>query len=100
MTLYAYHQCIKYTPWTIENFNEISNQETAIERWQHFLTNAPTHVLDAIKFNTELSKQLKEARNEVVDDTEQDNNLLRDNWMILAEIRPSDDEFDDDERDK
>jgi hypothetical protein len=54
--------------------------------------------LDSIKFNTELSKQLKEARNEI-DASEPQPILLRDNWMLLAEIRPSDadddTEFDD-----
>ena len=48
-------------------------------------------------FTTELSKQLKEARKEAEDDFVVEQLLTRDKWMILAEMRPSDeeDEFDD-----
>jgi hypothetical protein len=92
---FCYHQSIKYTPWTRENFNEISNVDTAIERWHNFLTTAPAHILESLKFNTELAKQLRDSRNEIdVDVSEPQPILSRDNWMLLAEIRPNDDDDD------
>ena len=55
------------------------------------IAKAPPHILDAIKFNSELSKQLHDARNEI--DVSQPQPILsRDNWMLLAEIRPNDED--------
>ena len=91
---YCLHQAIKYTSWSVVNFSEISNIENAIERWNNFLITASPEVLSTIKFTTELSKQLQDARLELADPISEPL-LLRENWMLLAEMRPCDLNFDD-----
>ncbi|RNA16317.1 ATP-dependent DNA helicase PIF1 [Brachionus plicatilis] len=77
--IYCYHHTIKYSDWDISNINEIRNKNTAIERWNNFLRNASSEILEMIGFTTELSKQLKEARKEIELDPE--TQLTRDQWM-------------------
>ena len=37
---YCYHQLIKYSNWSIDNINEIRDEETALERWEVFFGNS------------------------------------------------------------
>ena len=90
---YCYHQTIKYSSWSKENLNEISNLESAIERWNTFLITASTDVLYTIKFTTELSRQLQDARLEIANQITEPL-LIKENWMLLAEMRPCDSNFD------
>ena len=77
-----------------ENFNEISNLESAVERWNIFLITASPDVLFTIKFTTELSRQFQDARLEIANPITEPL-FIRENWMLLAEMRPCDSNFDD-----
>ena len=81
-------------PWDKSNIASITNLDDPIERWSTFLQKAPSSVLNAIRFTMDLSRQLHEAR--IANDVSPTEPILtRDNWMLLAEMRPSDDNFDD-----
>ena len=93
---YCLHNLIKYSDWDLDNIDEIQNLDTALQRWQSFLSIASPEIIEIINFHTDLSKQLKiarsEGREEFVAPT-----YLRDNWQILAEIRPHENEEENDE---
>ena len=93
---YCLHQLIKLSVWDKNDYEHIRNLDNAVERWLNFLTLAPKEILDMISYNTELAKQLKEARKE--NDPSIEPMSFRDNWMILSEISPSNsnEEFFDD----
>jgi hypothetical protein len=78
---------IKYSDWTIDQIDEISNLETAVSRWQSFLKMAPYDLLRVVDFHTELHQQLKEARAGDLEEVEEVR-VSRDNWMVLAEMAP------------
>jgi hypothetical protein len=46
---YCYYQIIKYSSWTIDDVAEITNLNTAIERWENFLIMAPDSVKNALR---------------------------------------------------
>jgi hypothetical protein len=46
---YCYHQFIRFCPWDDDNFDEVKNIETSIERWSEFLQNASTELLRILK---------------------------------------------------
>jgi len=90
---YCFHNMIKYSDWTIENIDDITNIETAINRWQSFLKTASSDFLGNFDFHSKLHQQLKEARANGLDEVEEVR-VSRDNWMILAEMAPiRDDDF-------
>ncbi|RNA33424.1 ATP-dependent DNA helicase PIF1, partial [Brachionus plicatilis] len=92
---YCHHQLIKYSDWDNTNIDSIKNIDTAIERWNEFIKTAPQEVLNSINFTNELSKELQLARQEL--DPEFEPPVYKENWMELAEIRPSIIEDDADE---
>jgi hypothetical protein len=91
---YCFHNMIKYSDWTIENIDDITNIETAINRWQSFLKTASSDFLGIFDFHSELHQQLKEARANGLEEVEEVR-VSRDNWMILAEMAPIRDDVDD-----
>jgi hypothetical protein len=93
---YCYNQLIKYSNWSIDNIEDIKNEETAPQRWESFLATASDDVLKYVKFDRELSNQLLLARQEVVEPVNQPS-VTRDDWMILSEIRPIMNEIDIDD---
>jgi hypothetical protein len=73
--------------WSIDNIEDMKNEETAPQRWELFLATAGDDVLKYVKFDRELSNQLLLARQEVVEPGNEPS-VTRDDWMILSEIRP------------
>jgi hypothetical protein len=47
---YCFHQIIRFSPWDDENYDEIKNVDSAIERWSHFLKTATPELLATIKY--------------------------------------------------
>ncbi len=73
----------------------IQDLDTALQRWQTFLSIAPPDIIEIINFHTDLSKQLKVARSEGREEFIAPT-YLRDNWQILSEIRPQENEVEND----
>ena len=46
---YCYHQLIRYSSWDNENYDEITNANTAIQRWTDFLKSAAPEIIASIK---------------------------------------------------
>ncbi len=92
---YCLHNLIKYSDWDIDNIEEIQDLDTALQRWQTFLSIAPPDIIEIINFHTDLSKQLKVARSEGREEFIAPT-YLRDNWQILSEIRPQENEIEND----
>ena len=85
---YCYFQLIKYSTWSNNAFESISNIETAIDRWNNFLLIAPSHILDCLEFDKELSDQLDSMRSESIEPYTDDITDQAD-WMYLASINPN-----------
>ena len=47
---YCYHQYIKYIPWDKNDYSELRDLNTAVERWSSFLTLASDQTLKAIRY--------------------------------------------------
>jgi ATP-dependent DNA helicase PIF1 len=91
---FCYHAMIKFSNWSKANIDEIKTIETAAFRWRNFLLIAPQSVIDQIKFQTDLVKELTLARRSVDEDA-QTIPITRDDWMVLADISPGSDDLDE-----
>lgn len=92
---FCYYMCIKFTPWTIDDLENIKDKSTACERWKTFLETAPQHIMNTVKFSTQLSKRLREIRDEGYD-IGPEPEMTREHWMIASEMLPNnfvEDEF-------
>jgi hypothetical protein len=45
---YCFHQLIRYSPWSDENYEEIKTLHTAVDRWNNFLKTASSEILASI----------------------------------------------------
>jgi hypothetical protein len=51
---YCFYQLIKYSSWNRSDFQTLSNIETAIDRWEAFLTEATADVLNYLRYISNL----------------------------------------------
>jgi hypothetical protein len=47
---YCYYQLIKFSPWSIDNLEQLKDKTTAIERFENFLTTTSPEILENIRF--------------------------------------------------
>ncbi len=80
---YCFYQYIKYAEWGINDIKTISNWDTAIERWERFLKDASTQVLNVLKFTTALGDTLNSIRTEPAEQYFEEE-ITQDNWMEIG----------------
>lgn len=85
---YCKFQLIKYSPWNIDNIEELKSTLNSINNWEEFLRNAPENILNSLNFDTNLSAKLTDLRDDPEDDIEPEDNLTRQSWMYLSEMQP------------
>lgn len=85
---YCKYQLIKYSPWTIDDIDDLKSNENSISNWENFLKNAPENVLNTLNFETNLSAKLTEIRDDPEPEIEPENTLTRQSWMFLSEMQP------------
>ena len=84
---FCFYQLIKYSPWTVDNFAEISDMDTAIQRYDNFYANTTDSIRASLKFTKDLSARLREVRNEL-QDPEVADLAVADEWMKLSSAMP------------
>jgi len=85
---HCYYQLKKYSPWTIADYADISNMETAIDRYSEFYSNTTDEIRACLTFTRDLSIRLSEVRFEHPDPVEPDL-AVADEWMKLSSLMPN-----------
>ena len=84
---YCYYQLIKYSTWSISDFEIIKNKETAIERYQIFYNNCTPQLKEVLQFTDKLGNTINEVRSEEPD-PEQIEETIQEEWMTTGENMP------------
>ena len=53
--------------WIIDNYSEIVNIDDDVTRWETYIKTASAIILNAVHFNSKLSKKLQDAQLEIKD---------------------------------
>lgn len=95
---YCKFQLIKYSPWTVDQLEQIKSTDNSIEKWEDFLKTSPENVLNSLSFDNNLSAKLIELRNNPDPDIDTEEELTRQSWMYASEMQPQNFNQDDESR--
>ena len=92
--LFCKYSLIKYSSWSIDDLEDMENEENAVERWKYFLETSHSDLIRYCHEDVELRKLLVEARDrgdyEMVEEQDCEHDFGEpEQWMVAAGMIPN-----------